>query len=64
MKLNRGCAGVGARALDPFPIPVRTLDALHLASIEFLRVRQQQVELESYDGRLVARDARSSYSAV
>jgi hypothetical protein len=63
MKLNRGCAGVGARALDPFPIPVRTLDALHLA-IEFLRVRQQQVELESYDGRLVARDARSSYSAV
>jgi hypothetical protein len=33
-------------------------------AIEFLRVRQQQVELESYDGRLVARDARSSYSAV
>jgi hypothetical protein len=43
-----------ARALDPFPIPVRTLDALHLASIEFLRVRQQQVELASYDGRLIA----------
>jgi predicted nucleic acid-binding protein len=43
-----------ARALDPFPIPVRTLDALHLASIEFLRQRQQQVELASYDQRLVA----------
>jgi hypothetical protein len=43
-----------ARALDPFPIPVRTLDALHLASIEFLRARQQQVELASYDGRLIA----------
>ena len=43
-----------ARALDSFPIPVRTLDALHLASIEFLRVRQQQVELASYDGRLIA----------
>ena len=43
-----------ARALDPFPISVRTLDALHLASIEFLRVRQQQVELASYDGRLIA----------
>jgi hypothetical protein len=43
-----------ARALDPFPIPVRTLDALHLASIEFLRRRQQQVELASYDGRLIA----------
>jgi len=45
---------VVARALDPFPIPVRTLDALHLASIEFLRERQQQVELASYDGRLIA----------
>lgn len=43
-----------ARALDPFPIPVRTLDALHLASIEFLRVRQQHVELASYDERLIA----------
>jgi predicted nucleic acid-binding protein len=43
-----------ARALDPFPIPVRTLDALHLASIEFLRQRQQDVELASYDERLIA----------
>ena len=43
-----------ARALDSFPIPVRTLDALHLASIEFLRVRQQHVELASYDERLIA----------
>ena len=43
-----------ARALEPFPTPVRTLDALHLASIEFLRARSQAVELASYDGRLVA----------
>ena len=43
-----------ARALDPFPIPVRILDALHLASIEFLRQRQQQLELASYDERLIA----------
>ena len=43
-----------ARALDPFPIPVRTLDALHLASMEFLRLRQQRVELASYDERLIA----------
>jgi len=28
--------------------------ALHLASIEFLRGRQQQVELASYDERLIA----------
>jgi hypothetical protein len=47
-------APVLARALEPFPIPVRTLDALHLASIEFLRVRRQKVELASYDDRLLA----------
>ncbi len=43
-----------ARALDPFPVPVRTLDALHLASIEFLRDHGQNVELASYDERLAA----------
>lgn len=41
-----------ARALDPFPVPVRTLDALHLASLEFLRSRGQTVELATYDDRL------------
>ena len=43
-----------ARALDPFPVPVRALDALHLASIEFLRDHGQNVELASYDKRLTA----------
>lgn len=43
-----------ARALEPFPVPVRTLDALHLASMEFLRARRQTLELASYDDRLVA----------
>jgi hypothetical protein len=38
-----------ARALEPFPISVRTLEALHLASIEFLRARQQAPSLASYD---------------
>jgi predicted nucleic acid-binding protein len=42
------------RALDPFPVPVRTLDALHLASIEFLRARRQIVELATYDDRMSA----------
>lgn len=42
------------RALEPFPLPVRTLDALHLASIEFLRARRQTVEVASYDDRLLA----------
>jgi predicted nucleic acid-binding protein len=43
-----------ARALEPFPAPVRTLDALHLASMEFLRGRGQMIELASYDERLTA----------
>jgi predicted nucleic acid-binding protein len=42
-----------ARALDPFPTAVRTLDALHLASIEFLRSQRQKLTLASYDRRLV-----------
>ena len=42
------------RALEPFPIPVRTLDALHLATIGFLRAQGELVELASYDNRLVA----------
>jgi hypothetical protein len=43
-----------ARALDPFPVPVRTLDALHLATVEFLRASGQRIELASYDDRLLA----------
>jgi predicted nucleic acid-binding protein len=42
------------RALSPFPVPVRTLDALHLASIEFLRGSHLDVRLATYDTRLEA----------
>jgi hypothetical protein len=50
------------RALEPFPIPVRTLDALHLATSEFLhlatseflRGQGESVALASYDNRLLA----------
>jgi hypothetical protein len=42
------------RALEPFPTPLRTLDALHLATVEFLRRDGADVELASYDTRLVA----------
>lgn len=42
-----------SRALEPFPVRVRTLDGLHLATIEFLRARGQAVELASYDNRLL-----------
>ena len=49
-----------ARALDPWPIPLRTLDALHLASVEFLRAHGQSVKLASYDERLIRAGRRLS----
>jgi hypothetical protein len=40
------------RALEPFATPVRTLEALHLASIDFLRSLGQRPALATYDRRL------------
>lgn len=40
------------RALEPFPVPIRTLDALHLASLNFLHARGHAVELATYDNRM------------
>lgn len=45
--------GVLGRALKPFPISVRTLDGLHLATIEFLRAGGEDIELASFDRRLI-----------
>jgi hypothetical protein len=42
-----------SRSLHPFPVRVRTLDALHLATLEFLRVRGQRLELATFDRRMV-----------
>ncbi len=41
-----------ARAVEPFPTPVRTLDALHLASVDFLRDLGQRPRLATYNRRL------------
>jgi hypothetical protein len=46
---------VVSRAAEPFPVPVRTLEALHLATLEFLRGQSIKVELATYDARM--RDA-------
>lgn len=43
-----------ARALEPFPAPARTLDALHLAAADFLRQQGVGVTVASYDDRFVA----------
>lgn len=41
------------RALDPFAVPLRTLDALHLASLHYLRKeRGWRIELATYDQRM------------
>jgi predicted nucleic acid-binding protein len=42
------------RALESFPIPVRTLDGLHLATIEHLRSAGAAVELATFDRRMTA----------
>jgi hypothetical protein len=42
-----------ARALEPWPTPIRTLDSLHLATADHLRRQGEPVELASYDNRLL-----------
>lgn len=42
------------RALRPFPLQVRTLDGLHLATMDFLRQNGELIQLASYDNRLLA----------
>ncbi len=42
------------RALQALPMPVRTLDALHLATMDFLRGQGQALQLATYDQRLAA----------
>ena len=53
-----------ARALLPFPVPVRTLDGLHLATMEFLRRQGQTVELATYDQRLLAAATALGFAAA
>jgi hypothetical protein len=42
------------RALDPFPVAVRTLDALHLATAHYAREQGAEMRLASYDSRMIA----------
>ena len=41
-----------SRALAPFQLPVRTLDALHLASVAYLVDQRRPVSLATYDRRM------------
>ena len=40
------------RALERYPVRIRTLDALHPASLSFLHTHGQKVELATYDARM------------
>lgn len=48
-----------ARALEPWPRPVRTLDALHLATALYLVEQRQPLQVATYDDRF-ARAARAA----
>ena len=41
------------RAVAGFPVVIRTLDALHLASAHFLRGQGARIQLATYDQRLL-----------
>jgi hypothetical protein len=42
------------RARDPFPVHVRALDGLHLATMEFLRANGDFIELATFDVRMTS----------
>ncbi len=50
-----------SRCRAPFPLPVRTLDALHLAAADHLRSRGFEVEVASYDERMRAAAAAMGF---
>lgn len=41
-----------ARATEPFPLSLRTLDSLHLGTLEFVRTQGVPVDLAAYDERM------------
>ena len=53
-----------SRALRPFARPVRTLDSLHLATMDFLRSQGLVLALASYDQRLVATAVAEGFALV
>lgn len=57
-------APVLKRVKDPFPVPVRTLDAIHLASLSYLIDQGQEVSLATYDHRMMEASRRSQISVL
>lgn len=42
------------RAHEPFPNPIRALDAIHLSSASYLRDQGEEIEIATYDTRMRA----------
>jgi hypothetical protein len=54
-------ATVLERVLEPFPVPVRALDALHLATLSFLASQRQRLKVATYDLRMADAAARLGF---
>ncbi len=50
------------RAVEPFPVPVRALDALHLATLSFLAAQRQRPALATYDSRIADAATRLGFA--
>ena len=53
-----------ARAIEPFAEPVRALDAIHLASAEYLRRIGEEVTIATYDTRMRATALKMEFEIV
>lgn len=52
------------RALEPFPAPVRTLDALHLATALHVRAQRIEVQVATLDRRFAAAAAAAGLDLI
>ncbi|HVT43702.1 MAG TPA: PIN domain-containing protein [Thermoanaerobaculia bacterium] len=52
------------RATEPFPRPVRTLDAMHLSTLLFLRDQGIDIGLAAYDRRMIESAGRLEIPVV
>jgi predicted nucleic acid-binding protein len=52
------------KALEPLPVRLRTLDTLHLATMEYLLRSGRSIKLASYDHRMLAAAAATGIEAA
>ena len=52
------------RALQPFPLPLRTLDALHLATAHYLRLQDPGLTVATYDERMAESAQRLGFEVL